>query len=89
MTDQTSTARRFVGLDVHKREITACIVGSQGEVLRSTRFALTAARLRHFAQNTLQPGDHVALEATTNCWAVAEMLQQHVARVVVSNPMVT
>jgi transposase len=31
----------------------------------------------------------VALEATTNCWAVAEVLRRHVGRVVVSNPMAT
>ena len=28
-------------------------------------------------------------EATTNCWAVADALRPHVARVVVSNPMAT
>jgi transposase len=31
----------------------------------------------------------VALEATTNCWAVAEILTPHVAEVVVSNPLAT
>jgi transposase len=31
----------------------------------------------------------VALEATTNCWAVADVLRPFVARVVVSNPMAT
>jgi hypothetical protein len=38
-------------------------------------------------QHALQPGDRVALEATTNCWAVADALTPHVAKVVVSNPM--
>jgi len=31
----------------------------------------------------------VALEATTNCWAVADALRPHVARVVGSTPMAT
>ena len=29
------------------------------------------------------------MEATTNCWAVADVLRPHVAKVVVSNPMAT
>lgn len=89
MIRQPTDTTRFVGLDVHKREITACIVGSRGEVLQTKRFVLTRDRLKHFAEKTLEPTDQVALEATTNCWAVAERLQEHVARVVVSNPMVT
>ncbi len=31
----------------------------------------------------------MALEATTNCWAVADALRPHVTRVVVSNPLAT
>ena len=31
----------------------------------------------------------MALEATTNCWAVADVLRPHVAKVVVSNPLAT
>jgi hypothetical protein len=50
--------------------------------LQTKRFLLTRARLEHFAKTTLQTTDQVALEATTNCWAVAERLQPHVARVV-------
>jgi transposase len=45
--------------------------------------------LERFATKILRPGDQVALEATTNCWAVADALRPHVARVVVSNPMAT
>jgi len=50
---------------------------------------LTRTRLTHFARHVLRPADHVALEANTNCWAVAAVLKPHVARVVVSNPLVT
>jgi transposase len=83
------TEPRYVGLDVHKRQITACIIDAQGKILQQREIPLTRARLEAFARRTLQPGDHVALEATTNCWAVAETLAGHVTRVVVSNPLVT
>jgi transposase len=52
-------------------------------------FPLTRPRLQAFAERTLRPTDHVALEATTNSWAVADVLRPHVARVIVSNPMAT
>lgn len=83
------TTTRFVGLDVHKRQITACFVDAEGKKLTTRSFVLTRARLAHFAQHVLRPTDQVALEATTNCWAVAGVLEPHVARVVVSNPLVT
>ncbi len=50
---------------------------------------LTRERLTDFASRILQPADHVALESTTNCWAVVDVLQQHVANVVVSDPTAT
>jgi transposase len=78
-----------VGLDVHKRQITACFVDGEGRKLETRTFDLTRARLMHFAKHVLRPTDQVALEATTNCWAVARVLQDHVTRVVVSNPLLT
>ena len=81
--------KRFVGLDVHKRQITACFVDGEGRKLETCTFELTRAKLMHFAKHVLRPTDQVALEATTNCWAVARILQDHVARVVVSNPLLT
>jgi transposase len=87
--NSTTTEIRYVGLDVHKREITACIVDAQGKKQRTICFPLTRQRIQTFAKVTLRPTDHVALEATTNSWAVADVLRPHVARVVVSNPMAT
>lgn len=84
-----NNAPRFVGLDVHKREITYCIIDDAGAILERERFLLNRDTLKAFAQKTLRPGDQAALESTTNCWAVADRLRQHVARVVVSNPMAT
>ena len=80
---------RFVGLDVHKRQITFCILDRDGTTLREGEIVLTRERLALFASQQLKPTDHVVLESTTNCWAVVEILQQHVQHVVVSNPMAT
>lgn len=80
---------RSVGLDIHKREATAKILDPQGREVLSRRFELTRLSLKAFAQTTLRPTDRVALEATTNCWAVAEVLRPWVAEVIVSNPMAT
>jgi transposase len=80
---------RYVGLDVHKRVVEACLVGAAGQIVLRERFALSRQTLKLFATKILRPGDQVALEATTNCWAVSDVLRPHVARVVVSNPMAT
>ncbi len=85
----TDSSLRYVGLDVHKRVVEACLVDPAGQVVHRERFALNRRTLELFAAKILRPGDQVALEATTNCWAVADALRPHVARVVVSNPMAT
>jgi transposase len=84
-----STETRFVGLDVHKREVTYCILDAAGGMLSQRRFELDRTTLHRFAERTLKPTDHVALESTTNCWAVVEILDAYVERIVVSNPMAT
>ena len=85
----TDSMIRYVGLDVHKRVVEACLVDHAGKVVERERFALSRHALQLFATKILRPADHVALEATTNCWAVADVLRPHVARVLVSNPMAT
>lgn len=85
----TDSIIRCVGLDVHKRLIEACLVDHAGQIVHRERFALNRHTLEVFATKVLRPSDHVALEATTNCWAVADALRPHVAKVVVSNPMAT
>ena len=80
---------RYVGLDVHKRVVEACLVDQAGNIVHRERFALNHRTLELFATQVLRPTDHVALEATTNCWAVADVLRPHVAKVLVSNPMAT
>jgi len=85
----TNDSIRYVGLDVHKRLVEACFVDHAGKIVWRESFALNRRTLGLFAAKLLRPGDHVALEATTNCWAVADALRPHVARVLVSNPMAT
>ena len=67
---------RYVGLDVHKRVVEACILDAAGKVVLRQRFELAGTSLRRFAREHLEPGDRVALEATTNCWAVAGVLRR-------------
>jgi len=85
----TDSMIRYVGLDVHKRVVEACLVDHAGNVVHRERFALNRRTLELFAMRFLRSSDRVALEATTNCWAVADILRPHVAKVVVSNPMAT
>jgi transposase len=80
---------RFVGLDVHRRVVEACILDDGGRIAQRTRFDLTRDGLGRFAEKTLRPEDRVVLEATMNTWAVVALLRPHVAEVVVSNPMKT
>jgi transposase len=80
---------RYIGLDVHKRVVEACVLDEAGKILWRTRFELSRDRLVSFAMVRLQPTDRVVVEATTNTWAVVRALKPHVAEVVVSNPMQT
>ncbi len=56
---------RYVGLDVHKRVVAACLVDATGKVVHRERFARNRRTLKLFATKVLRPSDHVALEATT------------------------
>jgi transposase len=78
-----------IGLDVHKRVIEAAILDETGTVVHRERFAATREALERFARERLHPDDQLALEATTNTWAIARILQPFVGRLVVSNPLLT
>ena len=80
---------RYVGLDVHKHVVVTCILDIRGHVLHRHRFPCTRAGLDRFARHYLRPTDQGALEATTNTWAVVNLLKPCVAAVVVSNPLRT
>jgi transposase len=80
---------RYVGLDVHKREVEVCVIDGNGQIVLRKRVGCLKPALEELIRAHLRPTDQVALEATTNCWAVADVLRPHVARVVVSNPLAT
>lgn len=81
---------RYVGIDLHKHLLVACFLDEQGNVLQQVKIeAVTHASVEGFCRSRLRAEDQVALEVTTNSWAVARLIQPHVARVVVSNPMAT
>jgi len=80
---------RYVGLDVHRMTIEACMINESGHVLGRASLACTRDALEQFAHQQLMPSDRVALEATTNTWSVADLLRPHVAAVVIGNPLRT
>ncbi len=88
-TPPSTTAARYVGLDVHKRTIVVCIMDAAGKVVWTGQVSTTRPAIESFARKVLKPTDHVALEATTNCWPVATLLKPFVKSVTVSNAMAT
>jgi transposase len=78
---------RFVGLDLHKRTIEVCILDATGKVLARHSILCERKVLEAFARNHLEITDRLAVEATTNTWAVAAILHPFVAAVVVGNPL--
>lgn len=80
---------RFVGLDLHKRTLEVCILDAMGKVLARHSIPCERKTLEVFARDHLDPADRLAVEATTDTWAVADILHPFVAAVVVGNPMQT
>lgn len=80
--------KRFIGLDVHKTVIEVCAIDETGKMLFRRRIDCTREVLLEFAKE-LTADDAIALEVTTNAWAVADLLEPFVGRVVVGNPMKT
>jgi transposase len=80
--------KRFIGLDVHKTVVEVCAIDDAGKRLFRRRIDCTREALLTFAEE-LAESDSLALEVTTNAWAVADLLEPFVGRVVVSNPMKT
>ncbi|NLG27139.1 MAG: IS110 family transposase [Chloroflexi bacterium] len=80
---------RYLGLDVHKRVVQACTLDEGGRTLHALRFDLTRDTLTEFARRHLDDDCAVALEATTNTWAIVDVLTPFCPRIVVSNPMRT
>ena len=78
---------RFIGLDLHKQSMEVCILCEKGKILARYSVICERKALKAFAQSQLMATDRLAVEATTNTWAVAEILRPFVAAVVVGNPL--
>ena len=76
---------RFIGLDVHKDFCEVAVI--EGDACWSgPRVRSRPEDLKVFAQS-LGPKDQVVLEATGGALAIARILEPHVGRVVMANPM--
>ena len=75
---------RAVALDVHRDFCEVALV-DQGELRSAGRIESRPEALELFAQG-LDRHDHVALEVTGNAWAIARIIEPHVARVIVVSP---
>jgi transposase len=80
---------RFVGCDVHKRTAVFTILFEDGKVEATHTVAVSRETLARFAEHHLKSEDRLVMEATTNTWAVAEILRPHVDEIVVGNPLRT
>ena len=78
---------RYIGMDVH-REFAQLAVVEDGLLRDEGRIGVTPQALREWAAG-LRVDDEVALEATGNSDAIANLLAPLVGRVVVSNPSKT
>jgi len=79
----------FAALDLHKKIVEAVLLDDDGAPAWRGRFPATRPALENFARAHLSPQHRLALEATTNTWAVVALLEPFVAEVVVSNPLRT
>ena len=75
---------RAVALDVHRDFCEVAIV-AEGRLRSAGRIETRPEALELFAQS-LDASDWVALEVTGNAWAIARILEAHVARVIVVSP---
>jgi hypothetical protein len=75
---------RAVALDVH-RDFCEVAILAEGRLRSAGRIQTRPEALELFAQS-LDPRDCVALEVTGNAWAIARILEPHVARVIVVSP---
>ena len=78
---------RFIGLDLHKRQLVLCAMNRSGQVLFRESVDCRREALVAFAKARLCETDQLAVEATTNTWAVADILRPFVASITVANPM--
>jgi transposase len=78
----------FYGFDIHQQYVVVAAVSrDRDDLLHPTRVAMD--QLAQWAAQNLRAADAAVLEAGTNAWHVADMLAEHVDRVVVANTYLT
>jgi transposase len=80
---------RFVGLDVHRDSVRACIRSADDKIVHEETLGCTRQALQSFGAERLQASDVLALETTFHSWAISDVLRPFVSKVVVSNPQAT
>jgi transposase len=80
---------RFIGLDVHRESVRACVRDSEDRIVLEKTMPCTRESLQGFGREHLRRTDLLALEATFHSWAIADVLGPFVTRVVVSNAQAT
>jgi transposase len=75
----------YYGLDVHKEFLQVCALDEDGKTRRDFRVGGSADAIETFAKR-LDRADEVVLEATFHTWAIAQIFERHVNRVVVADP---
>lgn len=79
-----STVARFIGFDIHRQFVMITAVDAQQQVLfDAVRVPLDT--FEEWARTQLRAADHVALESTTNAWAVYDVVAPLVAEVTVAD----
>ena len=63
------TNPRFVGLDIHKRHVMVAAVNQQQERVISPQ-KISIQGFTNWAHENLVDTDRIALEATSNAWAI-------------------
>ena len=79
-----TSSKRYIGLDVHKQQVTVAAVDSRQQVVLAPG-EIAIQRFAAWAATNLKPTDEVALEATSNAWEVYDQLEPLVEQVTVAN----
>lgn len=84
-TQKNRSARRYIGLDVHKHYLIALGVDDDLNIVLPAR-RVELNHLESWMKKTLAKQDAVALEMTTNTWQVYDELVEHAGSVTVVHP---
>ena len=79
----------YIGMDCHRKTIRACRRNSAGEIVDEVDIAGTHEAIAAYAKEHLTKEDVVALESSFYSRSIARALIPLVARVVISNPLLT